>query len=178
MEPINKEEAIKKEKKNPYLIISSFLFFVVVWWTIALWFVNNNLSKQIDENNSLISGYSKQINELRANSAILSYDIVYDNKTEIQNIIQKSAVQRHIDNVINMAKKYSVVMNWFSFDWEKITTSATIDNADGKLNTMKVASNFIMDFRTAKDLAYTLAPISTVWWNNSKRTFDVILTVK
>gem|GEM_PF-2837534 len=76
--------------------------------TMALWFFNDKLEKSIDNNNSKIAEYSKQIGELKSNSAILSYDIVKDNKTEIQTTIAKSMAQRHVDNLISLSKKLNI----------------------------------------------------------------------
>lgn len=185
MDSTNKE-IIKKEKKNYYFIISVLLFILVIGSTAALWFFNDKLEKSIENNNNKISEYSKQIGELKSNSSILSYDIVKDNKSEIQATITKSMAQRHIDNLIILSKKQNIQFNWFSFDGLKIGTNASIV-WDMKTDSMKLATNFIKAFRSPdkstvdiNDITalYSLNPISTIWWDYTKRTFTITLDVK
>lgn len=185
MDSSNKE-IIKKEKKNYYFIFSIFIFTVVIFSTAALWFFNDKLEKSIENNNSKITEYSKQIGELKLNNNICSYDIVKDNKSEIQSTITKSMAQRHIDNLIYLSKKLNVQFKWFSFDWSQIWTDVSIV-WDIKTDTMLVATNFIKSFRapdkTTSDtnktsMLYYLNPISTIWWDYTKRNFTISLDIK
>lgn len=179
MESINNE--VKKPKKNtsPYLIVTFILFFIVLATSCLLWFLTNNLSKQIEDNNLKIADYSKQINDLKSNTNILSYDIINDNKAEIKKSIDNSKAQKYIDDIIGLGKKYSVIFSWFAFDWEKIDTNASVESRDANKNSMQYVSEFIAAFRdNNNNIPYNLDPITSIWWNNIKRSFVVSLKIK
>lgn len=178
MDSTNNEINKSKKATNPYLVITIVLLIIVIVSSGLLWFLTNDLSNKISDNNIKIADYSKQINDLKTDTKILSYDIVTNNKAEIQKNIVASKAQKYIDDIISLGKKYSIMFNGFTFDWEKIDTSASTADKWTKNDSMQLVSTFIGDFREGKNAPYILDPITNIWWDVLKRTFTVSLKTK
>lgn len=182
----NTKDLPKKAKRNPYYIISILLLVFVLIVTGLLWFFDNSLVNNIENNNSKINEYNKKIWELKTNSNILSYDIMNNTKQEVESSIIKSEANLHIEKLLQISRVFNVQFVGFTFDWEKISTTANVSWVQ-KLTSMQVASDFIKACRSSEWLDktksdylswYTLGPVTSIWWNELKRTFDVSLTLK
>jgi predicted PurR-regulated permease PerM len=112
MENIKMNEEIENininKKPNFYFLISIVLISFSIIISTYLYIMNNNILKNIENLNTKVETYNKEINELKNNKLIIAYNTVKSSIFDINNNIKKSEVYNYINEFTNLNNKYKL----------------------------------------------------------------------
>lgn len=114
----------KKSSQGAFLMLSVTLFAIVCAISAFLFFENMKLSASIEANKNEIAEYTSSIEKIKSDRKVIAAELVANNKSEIQRAIKASEVQRYIDELLGVSKKYKMIFSGFSYENGKIATSA------------------------------------------------------
>lgn len=155
------------------------LFAIVCAISAFLFFENMKLSASIEANRNETAKYADSIEKIKSDKKNIAAELVANNKSEIRNTIKTSEVQRYIDELVNVSRKYKMLFSGFSYENGKITTSAVsipetvLAGEDG----VKKISNLIRDYRTGSGSIFNLSPVLSISGYEQKRTFSIEFNV-
>ena len=175
------QEVVWENKSRPdiLLIVSSVLFTAVCAISLFFFFTNMKLVDSIEANKSEIARYKTSIEKMKSDTNTIRAELIMSNKSNILEAIQKSAVQRYINELRDISTKYKMMFSGFSYSNGKITTAAVaipekvLAGEDG----IKKISELIKDYRTQDSLLFKLAPVLSVSGYEQKRTFSIEFNV-
>ncbi len=181
MENIKMNEEIENininKKPNFYFLISIVLISFSIIISTYLYIMNNNILKNIENLNTKVETYNKEINELKNNKWVIAYSVVKSSIFDINNNIKKSEVYNYINEFVSISQKYKLNFTWFNYSSQTISASAISESSNPKEDSIIKIYNFIRDFRSWDKSIFVLDPISNISWNSWKRTFNVLFKV-
>lgn len=169
----------RKPTQGAFLMLSATLFAIICAISAFLFFENMRLSASIEANKNEIAEYTSSIEKIKGDKKVIAAELVANNKSEIENTIKASEVQRYIDELLGVSKKYKMIFSGFSYENGKIATSAVsmpetvLSGDDG----VKKISRLIKDYRTATGSLFQLAPVLSISGYEQKRTFSIEFNV-
>jgi hypothetical protein len=92
---------------------------------VFFYFKNDQLAASIAANKAQILSYEQSIEKIQSNKKIIAAELVANNKPGILMAIKASAVQNYINELQDISKKYKLMFSGFSYEYGKISTSAT-----------------------------------------------------
>lgn len=165
------------KKPNFYFLISIILTSFIIIISAYLFITNKNIIKNIEDTNSKIESYNKEISELKNNKLIIAYNTVKSSIFDINNNIKKSEVYNYINEFTNLNNKYKLNFTWFNYSNQTITASISSESLNWKEDSIIKIYNFIRDFRSWQKSIFILDPINSISWDSLKRIFNVSFKV-
>lgn len=173
------EELNKKQKKDIFLIFSVILFSIICAISAFLFFENMMLTSSIEANKAETVNYVNSIEKLKSDKKIIAAELVMNNKTEILDAIKRSEAQSHINELIDISRKYKIIFSGFSYENGKITTVATSipETVLAKDDGVTKISHLVRDYRTGTGYIFHLSPVLSISGYEQKRTFSLEFNV-
>ncbi len=146
---------------------------------IYLKVANASIAENIVQTNTQISDLERSVQTLRDDRRIRAYEYYDDAKSEIDETIRLSMVQRYITEFLRVSEKYRIEFSGFSYAGDRISTSAqSRDLGDVRFDSAEKVSRMIRDYRTdTDDTLFLLSPILSLSGDDETRDFGIVFDI-